>query len=120
MSSRSSRALLEIQGLTAPQIGEAAATHGFVLHELTPLQASLEEAFMEMTRDDVEFRTGDPADANRPVGGGSGMSAVAQAAGLPRLATTGRVTQLNVMRSEWTKLISLRSTRWSLGGCGHS
>lgn len=43
------------------------------------------------------------------------MSAVAQAPGLPRLATTGRVTQLNVMRSEWTKLISLRSTRWSLG-----
>lgn len=55
--------LLEIQGLTAPQIGEAAAAHGFVLHELIPLQVSLEQAFMEMTRDDVEFRTGDLATA---------------------------------------------------------
>jgi ABC-2 type transport system permease protein len=39
---------------------------------------------------------------------------------LPAAATpkrrvfTGRVTQANVLRSEWTKLWSLRSTRWSL------
>ena len=33
---------------------------------------------------------------------------------LPRLDRTGRVTQLRVLRSEWTKLISVRSTRWSL------
>jgi ABC-2 type transport system ATP-binding protein len=51
--------LLEIQGLTAQQIGEAAAAHSFVLHELTPQQVSLEQAFMEMTKDEVEFRTGD-------------------------------------------------------------
>jgi ABC-2 type transport system ATP-binding protein len=51
--------LLEIQGLTAAQIGEAAAARGFVLHELTPLQVSLEQAFMEMTRDDVEFKAGE-------------------------------------------------------------
>jgi ABC-2 type transport system permease protein len=31
-----------------------------------------------------------------------------------RRAFTGRVTQANVLRSEWTKLWSLRSTRWSL------
>lgn len=31
-----------------------------------------------------------------------------------RRAFTGRVTQTNVLRSEWTKLWSLRSTRWSL------
>jgi len=49
--------LLEIEGLTAEQVGEIAAANGIVLHELTPLQASLEEAFMEMTRDDVEFTT---------------------------------------------------------------
>jgi hypothetical protein len=30
-----------------------------VLHELTLQQASLEEAFMELTRDDVEFKAGD-------------------------------------------------------------
>jgi ABC-2 type transport system ATP-binding protein len=49
--------LLEVHGLTAQQIGEAAARHGIVLHELTPQQVSLEEAFMDLTRDDVEFRT---------------------------------------------------------------
>jgi ABC-2 type transport system ATP-binding protein len=50
--------LIEVHGLTAQQIGETAARHGIVLHELTPQQASLEEAFMDLTRDDVEFRTG--------------------------------------------------------------
>jgi ABC-2 type transport system ATP-binding protein len=52
----SERGLLEICGLTAEQIGEAAAANHFVLHELTPVQASLEEAFMDLTRDTVEFR----------------------------------------------------------------
>ena len=43
------------------------------------------------------------------------MSATAgAAAALPRLERTGRVTQLRVVRSEWTKLHSLRSSRWSL------
>ena len=32
-----------------------AAAHGLVLHELTPVRASLEEAFMDVTRDEVEF-----------------------------------------------------------------
>ncbi len=36
------------------------------------------------------------------------------AAALPRLERKGKVTQLRVARSEWTKLRSLRSTRWSL------
>jgi ABC-2 type transport system ATP-binding protein len=48
--------LLEVRGLTAIQIGEAAAANQLVLHELTPQQASLEEAFMTLTRDDVEFK----------------------------------------------------------------
>jgi len=55
--------LLEIQGLSAAQIGETAAQHRLVLHELTPQQVSLEQAFMDMTRDEVEFRTGELADA---------------------------------------------------------
>jgi ABC-2 type transport system ATP-binding protein len=45
----------EISGLSSEQIGEAAAEHNIVLYELTPQEASLEEAFMEMTRDEVEF-----------------------------------------------------------------
>jgi len=48
--------LLEIAGLAAERIGEVAAAHGIVLHELTPQQATLEEAFMTLTNDDVEFR----------------------------------------------------------------
>jgi ABC-2 type transport system ATP-binding protein len=54
------RELLEVAGLAAATIGEKAAECGFVLHELTPQQASLEEAFMELTRDDLEYRAGDP------------------------------------------------------------
>jgi len=48
--------LLELSGLSAEQIGETAAAHGIVLHELTPQHASLEEAFMELTSAEVEFR----------------------------------------------------------------
>jgi ABC-2 type transport system ATP-binding protein len=57
--------VLDVSGLTAAQVGEAAAAAGVVLHELTPQQASLEEAFMELTREDVEFQAGyaEPAEA---------------------------------------------------------
>jgi ABC-2 type transport system ATP-binding protein len=48
--------LLEINGLTAEQIGELAAAKGYVLHELTPQQVTLEDAFIDITRDDVEYR----------------------------------------------------------------
>ena len=49
------RGALEVHGLTAEQVGNAAAAAGIALHELTPQQASLEEAFMNLTRDEVEF-----------------------------------------------------------------
>ena len=55
-----------MSGLTAEQIGEAAAAAGVVLHELTPLQASLEEAFMDVTRDDVEFHAVSAAEPLQP------------------------------------------------------
>ncbi len=42
------------------------------------------------------------------------MSTLASIQRLPRAAHTGRVTQWRVVLSEWTKLHSLRSTRWSL------
>jgi len=47
--------VLEVHGLTCAQIGDAAAHAGIALHELTALQASLEEAFMAMTADSVEY-----------------------------------------------------------------
>jgi ABC-2 type transport system ATP-binding protein len=53
--------VLVVSGLTSDEIGKVAAAHGIALSELTPQQASLEEAFMELTRKDVEFRTGAPA-----------------------------------------------------------
>ncbi len=54
---------LTVAGLPAPRIGELAARAGLVLHELTPQLASLEEAFMELTRDSVDYdtRTSQPA-----------------------------------------------------------
>jgi len=48
--------VLEIDGLTSEQIGELAAAHGIVLHELVPHQASLEEAFMDLTRGELEYQ----------------------------------------------------------------
>jgi ABC-2 type transport system ATP-binding protein len=47
--------VLQITGLSSEQVGEAAAAHGIVLYELVPQEASLEEAFMELTREEVEF-----------------------------------------------------------------
>ncbi|MCU1657854.1 MAG: transporter related [Pseudonocardiales bacterium] len=46
---------LQVSGLTSAAIGRVAAQAGIALIELTPQQASLEEAFMELTRDSVEF-----------------------------------------------------------------
>ena len=42
------------------------------------------------------------------------MTTLTPVSHLPRAAHTGRVTQARVVLSEWTKLPSLRSTRWSL------
>jgi ABC-2 type transport system ATP-binding protein len=48
--------LLSVEGVAAEQIGRIAAVNGIVLAELTPLTASLEEAFMDLTHDEVEYR----------------------------------------------------------------
>lgn len=42
------------------------------------------------------------------------MSTLSSAVDVPRLEHAGRITQARVVLSEWTKLHSLRSTRWSL------
>ena len=47
--------VLEVSGLSAEHIGEQAAEAGLTLHELSPHRASLEAAFMELTRDAVEY-----------------------------------------------------------------
>ena len=110
----SESSVIEVDGLTAEQVGEVAASNKIVLHELTPVQASLEEAFMELTRDEVEYKSVENGAVTEPSGVG-GMSSAAVAVPIPRLKETGSVTQGRVARSEWTKFVSLRSTLWSLG-----
>jgi len=46
---------LVVTGLEAAAIGDIAFQAGAPVHELSPVEASLEEVFMELTRDDVEF-----------------------------------------------------------------
>lgn len=48
---------LEVTGLTHVQIGEIAAAAAITLHELTPMNASLEDAYLSLTRDEVEYRS---------------------------------------------------------------
>jgi ABC-2 type transport system ATP-binding protein len=55
--------LLEIEGVSAEQIGKQAAANGVVLYELTPQQVSLEEAFMTLTQDEVEYKALAPVEA---------------------------------------------------------
>lgn len=48
---------IEVSGLDAAQIGDASAAAGIPLHELTPIGASLEEAYLELTHDEVEYHS---------------------------------------------------------------
>jgi ABC-2 type transport system ATP-binding protein len=51
---------IEVRGLSAEQIGDLAFDEGVRLHELATVRASLEEAFMELTADSVEFHADAP------------------------------------------------------------
>jgi ABC-2 type transport system ATP-binding protein len=46
---------LRVQGLDAAALGELIGSHGLLLHELTLVRSSLEDAFMELTADSVEY-----------------------------------------------------------------
>jgi ABC-2 type transport system ATP-binding protein len=52
---------LEVRGMTMEQVGDLAFGEGIRLHELTMVKASLEEAFMELTADSVEYHAGVPS-----------------------------------------------------------
>jgi ABC-2 type transport system ATP-binding protein len=54
--SRDRDGALTVSGLSTDQVGRAAGAAGITLLELTERRASLEEAFIDMTRDAVEFR----------------------------------------------------------------
>jgi ABC-2 type transport system ATP-binding protein len=49
------RGVLHVHGLSGQEIGEIALAEKIVLAELTPLQASLEQAFMQLTGETVEY-----------------------------------------------------------------
>jgi len=51
--------VLQVDGLTAEHIGTIAWQHQIPIFELTVQQASLEEAFMTLTSDSVEYRSTD-------------------------------------------------------------
>ncbi|MCS5731102.1 ABC transporter ATP-binding protein [Herbiconiux moechotypicola] len=74
--------LIEVRGLTADAIGDAALGLGVALHELTTVQGSLEDAYMNLTRDEVEYRTtvdpGAAAGAAGATGADAGLEAVAR------------------------------------------
>ena len=56
---------LEVEGLEARQVGETAARLGAVLHQLSDVAPSLEEAFMELTADDVTFHASTSGEGGR-------------------------------------------------------
>ncbi|UOE45302.1 ABC transporter ATP-binding protein [Agromyces larvae] len=54
---RAEAGVLDVTGVEASVIGDLAAQHALALHELTPQHASLEEAYLALTSDVVEYRT---------------------------------------------------------------
>lgn len=49
---------MSVSGMGADRIAESAAASGYVLHEVTGLQSSLEDAYMRLTADAVEYQGG--------------------------------------------------------------
>jgi len=57
---------LVVTGLDAAAIGDLAAGHGIAVHALVPRQASLEDAYLDLTGESVDYH-GTPATAQGPV-----------------------------------------------------
>ncbi|MCC2032304.1 ATP-binding cassette domain-containing protein [Microbacterium allomyrinae] len=51
--------VIDIEGALASEIGDAAAARSIALHELTPTSGTLEDAYLRLTGDDVEYKTKD-------------------------------------------------------------
>jgi ABC-2 type transport system ATP-binding protein len=52
---------LAVTGLDAPAVGDLAAEQGSAVHALIPRTASLEDAYLDLTGDSVEYRGAAPA-----------------------------------------------------------
>ena len=46
---------LAVSGMDAPAIADLAAAYGIGVHELTPRRASLEDAYLDITKGSVEY-----------------------------------------------------------------
>ena len=57
---------LIVSGMDSADLGELAASKGAVLHELSPQRGSLEEAFIQLTGDSVEYHAGLDATSDQP------------------------------------------------------
>ena len=126
---------LIVSGLVAAQVGDIAFEHGVRLHELTVVRASLEAAFMELTADSVEYRGAEDQQAGAAQSG----PGTAASAGTTRRARAARQRRGDLtwprsppgrprscprrpaglgfggtLRSEFTKIRSVRSTYWTL------
>lgn len=55
---------LDVTGLPASRIGDIAAERGIAVHELTPTSGSLEDAYLALTGDSVEYRTRSVSEEN--------------------------------------------------------
>jgi ABC-2 type transport system ATP-binding protein len=66
--------VLTVTGLESDEIGTIAGRNNIMLYELTPQKASLEEAFLEITGDTVEYRAAGTDDALAGAGAGRSMS----------------------------------------------
>jgi ABC-2 type transport system ATP-binding protein len=58
---------LAVTGLDAPAIGDLAAEHGLAVHALIPRSASLEDAYLDLTGESVEYRAATPAGSPQPM-----------------------------------------------------
>ncbi|WP_415854711.1 ABC transporter ATP-binding protein [Sinomonas sp. G460-2] len=73
------REVLEVSGLDPRSIAQIALDNRVLVYELTPLQASLEEAYMQLTKDEVEYRSDEGAAAGHPGGAHAAQPAPAEA-----------------------------------------
>ena len=58
---------LDVRGIPVSRVGEVAAERGVVLHELIARQVSLEDAYMKLTGDSVQYRAMETATDDQPV-----------------------------------------------------
>ncbi len=101
---------LTVGGLASQQIGDLAFRDGLRIYELTPVTASLEDAFMELTQDEVEYRPSTMSGAVRRRTRSVTMTTEIQL-GVPR----GHYRPKHIARSELAKIVTLRSTAITVG-----